>query len=146
MCRRWKFDQLKTWLHMIIFSCRIMKKHVSFDSKMSFMRFRWKCVFAIRGEKVCLMEFDERKSFEVGGKNALSLRKKWEVWVFILRKVFLTQQALMEWQILKTKAKSSLHLKISSKTLTLGFFSLSPKLNDAKQDHRVKNGGLYRIG
>jgi hypothetical protein len=27
--------------------------------------------FAIRGEKVCLMEFDERKSFEVGGNNAL---------------------------------------------------------------------------
>ena len=54
MCEQWKFDQkLKkwTWLHMITFSCRIMKKHVSFDSEMSFMRFGWKCVFAIHGEK-----------------------------------------------------------------------------------------------
>ena len=68
MCRRWKFDQkLKnwTWLHMMIFSFRIMKKHISFDSETSFMRFRWKCDFAICGGKVCLMEIDERKSFEV---------------------------------------------------------------------------------
>ena len=65
---RWKFDQkLKnwTWLHMMIFSFRIMKKHVSFDYEISFMRLRWNCVFAIRGEKLCLMEIDERKSFEV---------------------------------------------------------------------------------
>ena len=62
MCEQWKFDKKlkktkkRTWLHKMKFSCRIMKKHVSFDFKMSFMRFRWKCVFAIRGEKVCLME------------------------------------------------------------------------------------------
>ena len=54
MCGRWKFDQkLKnwTWLHMIRFSFRIMKKHVSFDYEMSFKRFRWKCDFAIHGGK-----------------------------------------------------------------------------------------------
>ena len=82
MCERWKFDpKLKnwTWLHMMRFSFRIMKKHVSFDSNMSFMRFGWKCDLAIHSGKVCLMEFDERKSFEVDGKNALCLRKKWEV-------------------------------------------------------------------
>ena len=64
MCRRWNFDQkLKNWawIHKMIFSCRIMKKHVSIDSKMYFMIFWWKCVFAIRGEWVDLMEFDERK-------------------------------------------------------------------------------------
>ena len=68
MCRRWKFDQkLKhwTWMHMMRFSFRIMKKHVSFYSKMYFMIFGWKCDFAIRGGKVCLMEINERKSFEV---------------------------------------------------------------------------------
>ena len=51
---QWKFDKkLKnwTWLHMMIFSCRIMKKHGSFDSEMSFMRFGWRCVFSIHGEK-----------------------------------------------------------------------------------------------
>ena len=32
------------------------------------MRLGWKCVFAIHGEWVSLMEFDERKSFEVCGK------------------------------------------------------------------------------
>jgi hypothetical protein len=38
-----------------------------------------KMSFAICGEKVCLMEFNERKSFEVDGNNALCLRNKWEV-------------------------------------------------------------------
>ena len=56
------------------------------------MRFRWKCDFAICGEKVCLMELDERKTFEVDGNNALSWENKWEVWVFILRKVFLLEK------------------------------------------------------
>ena len=54
MCGRWKFYQkLKnwTWLHMMRFSYKIMKKHVSFNSKMFFIRFGWKCVFAIYGEK-----------------------------------------------------------------------------------------------
>jgi hypothetical protein len=50
----------------------------------------------------------------------------------------------MEWKILKTEAKSSLFLKISGKTLTLGLLSLSPKLNGANEAHRVENGGLYR--
>ena len=50
MCGRWNFNQkLKkwTWLRKMSFSYRITKKHVSIDSKMSFMRLRWKCVFAI---------------------------------------------------------------------------------------------------
>ena len=67
MHRRWKFDQkLKNWrwFHMIGFSFWIMKKQVSFDSNMYFMRFSWKQVFAIRDEKVCLMGFDERKSLK----------------------------------------------------------------------------------
>ena len=54
MYGRWKFNQkLKnwTWLHMIVFSCRTMKKHVSFNSEMSFMRFGWNFIFAIRREK-----------------------------------------------------------------------------------------------
>jgi hypothetical protein len=79
MCRRWKFNQkLKkwTWLHMMRFSFKIMKKRVLFDSEMSFMRFRWKWVFAICGEKVCLMEFDERKSFLSWWKEWFGLRKK----------------------------------------------------------------------
>ena len=81
MCWRWNFNQtLKkwTWLHMMIFSCRIMKKHVSIDSEMSFMRFGWKCVFAIFGEWVSLMEFDERKNFEVLWKYTLSWENKWK--------------------------------------------------------------------
>lgn len=79
MCGRWQFDQklkIWTWLHMMRFSFRIMKKHVSFDYEMSFMRFGWKCDFAIRGGKVSPMEFNERKSFDVDGNNALCLRKK----------------------------------------------------------------------
>ena len=32
------------------------------------MIFGWKCAFAIQDERVNLMEFDERKSFEVCGK------------------------------------------------------------------------------
>ena len=43
---------------MMIFSCRIMKKHVSFTYEMK------KHVFSIRGERVCLMEFDERKGLK----------------------------------------------------------------------------------
>ena len=66
---------------MMRFSCRIMKKHVSFDSEMSFMRFGWKCVFAIQGEGVCLMEFDERKKIEVDGK-VLWVEKKSEKFEF----------------------------------------------------------------
>ena len=50
---------------MMIFSFNVMKKHVSFDSTVYFMIFWWKCDFAMRGGKVCLMEIDERKSFEV---------------------------------------------------------------------------------
>jgi hypothetical protein len=52
----------------------------------------------------------------------------------------------MEWKILKNQAKSSLLLKISSKILTLGILSLSPKINGANEAHRVENGGLYRRG
>ena len=91
----WKFDQkLKnwTWLHIMIFSFRIMKKHVSFDSEMSLMRFRWKWVFAIHGEKVCLMEFDERKSFEVM-ERMLCVWETSEKFEFsYLEKFFINQQ------------------------------------------------------
>ena len=45
-----------------------MKKHVSFDYEMSFMRFRSNCVFAIRGEKKCVPWNSIKKSFEVDGK------------------------------------------------------------------------------
>ena len=64
MCGRWNFDQkLKKWtcLHKMIFSFRIMNKHVSINSEKYLIRFRWKSVFAIQGEWVGLMEFDERK-------------------------------------------------------------------------------------
>ena len=147
MHRQWKFDQILkkwTWLHMIVFSFSIMKKHVSFDSEMSFVRFRWKCDFAIRGEKVCLMEFDERKSFEVDGKNAL-IWTKWDKFKFSYsKKKILTQQTSIKWKILKTRTKSSLLSKILSKTLTLVLLSLSPNLNGTNETHRIENGSLYR--
>ena len=132
MCRRWKFDQKPknwTWLHMMRFSFRIKKKHVSFDTEMYFMRFGWKWVFCNPWWKSVSHGIQWKKFFWSDEKNALCLRNKWEVLVFILRKKFLTQQTLMEWKILKAEAKSSLRLKISSKTLTLGLLSLSPKLN-----------------
>ena len=50
MCGWWNFDQkLKkwTWLHIMRFSCRITKKHVSIDYEKYFMRFGWKCIFSI---------------------------------------------------------------------------------------------------
>ena len=53
---------------MIGFSFRIMKRHVSFDSEMYFMRFNRNYVFIIHDEKVGLMRFDER--------NVRSLVKK----------------------------------------------------------------------
>ena len=85
-----------------------------------------------------------KKKFEVDGNNVLSCEHKWEVWIFILRNFFLTQQTSMEWQILKTEAKSSLLLKILSKTLTLGLLSLYPKINGENEAHGVENGGLYK--
>ena len=45
----------------MIFSCRIMKKQVSIDCEMYFMRFKRKCVNAIWDGCIGLMEFDERK-------------------------------------------------------------------------------------
>ena len=75
---------------MMIFSCRIMKKHVSIDSETSFMRFRWKSVFAIWGERVSLMEFDERKSFEVDGK-VLWVEETSEKFDFLEKKFSLDQ-------------------------------------------------------
>ena len=49
-----------------------------------------------------------KKKFGSWWKSSLSWENKWEVWVFILRKYFLTQPTWMEWQILKTQVKSSL--------------------------------------
>ena len=47
---------------------------------------------------------------------------------------------------MKTQAKSSLLLKISSKTLTLELISLFQNLDGANEAHRVENGGLYKRG
>ena len=109
-----------TWIHMMRFSCRIMKKHVSIDFEMFFMRFIWKCFYASHDEWVSLMEFDGRKCFEVYGKSAFSWENKWEVWVFILRKVFSLEKLGWNDKSWKTQAKSSLLLKISSKLPLLG--------------------------
>ena len=113
MCGRWKSDQkLKkwTWLHMMRFSCSIMKKHVSFDSEMSFMIFGWNCVLAIHGEKSVSHGIRWKKKFWSWWKNDLICEKKWEVRTFILRKFFLTRPTWMEWKILKTQSKSSIIL------------------------------------
>ena len=56
-----------------------------------FMIFRWKCENAIQGGWVGLMEFNERKSLKCGEKKLWvekTSESGWEVWVFILRKVF----------------------------------------------------------
>ena len=56
-----------------------MKKHVSIEYEMYFMRFEWKCVNAIWSGWVGLMEFDEIKCLKFDEKNALCLINKWEV-------------------------------------------------------------------
>ena len=66
-----------------------MKKHVSVECEKFFIIFRWKCVFAIQGGWVGLMEFDERKVLKFGEKMiwvAKISESGWEVWFFILRK------------------------------------------------------------
>ena len=73
------------------FSCRIIKIHVSIECDMYFMILGWKCVNAIQGGWVGLMEFVERKVLKFGEKIVRVEKTSeswWEVWVFILRKVF----------------------------------------------------------
>ena len=109
-----------TWLHQMTFSCRIMKKHVSIEYENFFMRFGWKCLFAIQDGWVGLMEFNERKVLKFC-KNLLYVEKTsesgWEVWVFILRKIFSLEKLGWNW---KTQPKSSFLSKISSKLSLLG--------------------------
>ena len=97
-------------------------------------------------KNVCLMEFDEKKSFEVDGNNDLGWENKWEVWVFILRKVFLTLPTLMEWKILRTQVKSSLLSKISSKLSLPGSSHSLQSQMVLYEAHMVENRGLYRRG
>jgi hypothetical protein len=57
---------------------------------MHFMIFGWKCVFAIQGEWVGLMEFDEIKVLKFCEKMLWvekTSESGWEVWIFIVRKV-----------------------------------------------------------
>ena len=61
-----------------------------------------------------------KKKFKVWWKNALCLKTVWEFLVFILGNVFLTSQTSMRWKILKTRTRSSLLLKITSKLSLLG--------------------------
>ena len=151
MCRRWKFDQklkIWTWLHKMTFSCRIMKKHVSIECEMYFMRFKWKCVNAILGGWVGLMEFDERQVFKFGGKMLWvekTSESGWEVWVLILIKFFSLEKLGWNGKTWKLEAKSSFLSKtqVNSHSRLL---SLSPKLNGAKEVHRVENRGLYIWG
>ena len=117
-----------------------MKKRVSFDSKMSFMRFGWNCVFAICGEKVCLMEFDERKSFEVDGNNTLGWKTSEKFEFSYLEKFFSLYQLRWNGKSWKLKLNPLFSWKSQVK------LSLSPKLNGANEAHRVENGGLYRMG
>ena len=103
------------WLQMMRFSCRIVKKHVSIDSKKYFMRFGWKCVFAIRGGWVSLMEFDERKVLKFK-ERVLWVEKTSEKFKFsYLEKVFSLEKLGWNVKSWKTQAKSSLLSKISSK-------------------------------
>ena len=149
MCGRWNFDQkLKKLIgiHTMRFSCKIMKKHVSIDYENYFMGFRWKCVFCNPGWMSWSHGVRWKKSFEVCCKIALSWENKWEVLVFILIKSLLTWKLGWNGKSWKTQAKSSLLSKISSKTLTPMLLSLSPKLNGANEDNRVKIMGLYRRG
>ena len=127
MCRRWKFDQklkIWTWLHKMIFSCRIMKKRVSIECEKYFMRFGWKCVIAIQDGWVGLMEFIERKVLKFSEKmlrNEKTSESGWEVWVFILRKFFPLEKLGWNGKIWKIEAKSSFLSKNSSKLSLLGF-------------------------
>ena len=59
-----------------------MKKHISIDCEMYFMRFGWKYVNAIYSGWVGLMEFDERKVLKFGEKMLWVEEKSesgWEV-------------------------------------------------------------------
>ena len=74
--------------------------------KISFYNPRW---------KVCLMGFDERKRLKFSEKNALCFENAVRSLSFFTLKSFHTSQISMRWKILKTRTKSSLLSKISSK-------------------------------
>ena len=74
------------------------------------MRFGWKCAFAIQGGWVGLMEFDERNILKFGEKMLWvekTSESGWEVWVFILRKVFSHEKLGWNGKTWKIEAKSS---------------------------------------
>ena len=130
---------------MMIFSCRIMKKHVSFDSEISFMTFGWKWFFLICAEK-CVSWISMKEKVLKLVEKCFVLRKQVRSLSFHTSKFFSHSTTSMEWKILKTQTKSSLLSKISSKTLTPRLLSLSPKLNGENETHRVENGGsIYKI-
>jgi hypothetical protein len=82
--KKWK------WLHMMWFSCRIMKKHVSIDFEMSFMSFGWKYHFFNLWWMSESHGVRWKKSFWIFVKTCFELRKQVkldEKLSFILRKV-----------------------------------------------------------
>jgi hypothetical protein len=117
-----------------------MNKHASLHSYMSLMRFGLKSVFAIRGEKVCIMDFNERNFFEADGNNALGRRKNDNFEFSYLEKFFSLNKLWWDDKSLKLELNPLFSRKSQVK------LSLSPKLNGTNEDHRVENGGLYRIG
>ena len=74
------------------------------------MRFIWKCVNAIQGGWVGLIEFDERQVLKFGEKMLWvekTSESGWEVWVFILTKVFSLENLGWKGKTWKIEAKSS---------------------------------------
>ena len=73
------------------------------------MRFGWNFVFAIQGEWVGLMEFNERKVLKFCEKMLWvekTSESGWEVWVFILIKVLSLEKRGWNGRTWKTQAKS----------------------------------------
>ena len=86
-----------------------MKKHVSIECDNFFKRFEWKCVFAIQGGWVGLMEFNEIKLLKFCEKIIWvekTSESGWEVWVFICRKVFSLEKLGWNGKTWKIDAKS----------------------------------------
>ena len=125
----------------MIFSCRIMKKHVLIKYEMNFMSFRWKCMNAIRSGWVGLMEFRCVKIFEVE-KIMLWVEKKVKMdenFDFSYFKNFPHLKNLKIWSYILFPHKNS------SKLSLLGFSYFVQMLNGSNEAHRFKIKGLYTL-
>ena len=147
MCRGWKFDQkpkFGTWIHILIFFCRIIKKHVSIKEEMSFMSFKWICVNAIQSQLVSLMGVRWAKFFYVWTR-VLWVEKEsdseWKVWVFTLRKVLLLEKLRWNGKTYQIETKSSF-LKKLMYALNPRILSHSPNDKWWKWDSWGRNEGV----